>query len=169
MKDAMKRVIKRVIKRAMKRAIKRVALLGCLAALLPAPASADERAPLRDPMRPPLVVSPRVGGAVAAESPAPIVRQLLLRDGQRYVVDGGRRRAVGDMLGDARIEAIEDSAVLVRRAGRLQRLPLFAGVSKQPTPEPGPAASAQPGPAPARTALAPTRPTEHLQRAGNPP
>ena len=57
-------------------------------------------------------------------------------DGVRYVIDNGRRRAVGDLLGGARIERIEDSAVVVRNGKQLQRLPLFAGVVKRPVSEP---------------------------------
>ena len=135
--------------------------------LAAAPAWAEPSAAPRDPMRPPQLAPPRAGAASPAGAPAtPLaVRQLLLVDGQRYVVDGGRRRAVGELLGDARIERIDDTAVIVRRAGQSQRLALYAGVTKKPSPEPGMSAPAQPASAAppavhpsraARTALAPT-------------
>jgi hypothetical protein len=39
------------------------------------------------------------------------------------------------MLGDARIERIEDSAVVVRQDGTLQRLPLYGDVLRRPAAE----------------------------------
>jgi hypothetical protein len=70
-------------------------------------------------------------GEPAAPAALPSPRHLLVVDGRRYVVEGGRRRAVGDLLGDTRIERIEDAAVLVRSASGTQRLPLFGGVVKR--------------------------------------
>ena len=138
-------------------AVMRALVTAAALLLAAAPVRAVDASAARDPMRAPQ----RAGAAVsaAATSAAPPVRQLLLVDGQRYVVDAGRRRAVGEMLGDARIERIDDSAVFVRRAGQLQRLALFAGVTKKVVPEPAPAAvppgAAEP-PAASRTALGTT-------------
>ena len=94
---------------------------------------------LRDPMSPPPAATTaaaadgRNGGAA---TPAAVqVRQLLVVNGQRYVIDNGRRRAVGDLLGSARIERIDDSAVLLRQGAVQWRVPLFAGVTKRPVPE----------------------------------
>ena len=42
---------------------------------------------------------------------------------------------MGDLLGGARIERIEDSAIVVRNGRQLQRLPLFVGVVKTPVAE----------------------------------
>lgn len=145
----------------------RALLLWGAVLLAAAPAWAEPSPAQRDPMRPPHLAALRSGAAASADAPAtPLaVRQLLVVDGQRYVVDGGRRRAVGELLGDARIERIDDTAVIVRRAGQLQRLALFAGVTKKPSPEPGMSAPAQPASAAppavhpsraARTALAAT-------------
>ena len=111
-----------------------------LLALLPlaglAQAADAPRAP-RDPMQPPpmarTAAAPTAGPSTAAPPFTP--RHLLVVDGRRYLVDGNRRRGVGDTLGDARIERIEDAAVVLRGPAGLQRLPLFGGVHKQPTPQ----------------------------------
>lgn len=121
------------------------------------------REPLRDPMRVPGAAVPRgdAAGPAAAPSPPPPVRQLLVVDGQRYVVDGARRRGVGDALGDARIERIDDDAVLLRRGGELLRVPLFAGVTRRAARDdgtPGGAAASAPSPSPVR------RPQPAVQR-----
>ncbi len=147
----------------------------------PALALAQNRVLARDPMQAPAAAAaaaqPRGSAPAPAEPPAVSVRQLLVVDGQRYVVHGGRRRAVGDWLGDARIESIEDSAVVVRRGGQRQRLPLFAGVTKTVVAAPGSAAAdtATPDTAAAtptlatRTALAPASRTASPSRAGPSP
>lgn len=143
----------------------------------PALALAQNRVLARDPMQAPAAAAaaaaqPRGSAPAPAEPPAVSVRQLLVVDGQRYVVHGGRRRAVGDWLGDARIESIEDSAVVVRRGGQRQRLPLFAGVTKTPVALPDTAlpdtAAATPTLA-TRTALAPASRTASPSRAGPSP
>ena len=110
-----------------------------LLSLLALAATSLQAQTLRDPTR-----APEVVGAPAPGSSAPaatqILRQLLVVDGRRYVVDGSRLRGVGDMLGAARIERIEDAAVVVRDAGGTRRLPLHAGVTKRPAPQARPAA-----------------------------
>jgi hypothetical protein len=115
-----------------------------LAAIGPMTAAEAPRG-LRDPMQAP--ISARASSPAAADTPAPVnltARHLLVVDGRRYVVDGNRRRAVGDMLGDARIERIEDAAVVVRNAAGTQRLPLFGGVVKQAAADPNSTASDRP-------------------------
>ncbi|MBA4175090.1 MAG: hypothetical protein C0505_00785 [Leptothrix sp. (in: Bacteria)] len=114
-----------------RRAATAVATLATLAAWgLPGITSA------RDPMQPPLEALPPVSRGPAADGSTPAANQarhILVIDGKRYLIDGGRRRAVGDLLGSARIERIDDDAVVVREAGSLQRLPLYAGVVKRPS------------------------------------
>jgi hypothetical protein len=114
---------------------------GLLALLVLASAGAQE-AP-RDPMQPPPSLRPAAspGGSATAEPPPVVARHLMVVDGVRYVIDNGRRRGVGDLLGGARIERIEDSAVVVRNGKQLQRLPLFAGVVKRPVAEPLPSST----------------------------
>jgi hypothetical protein len=80
-------------------------------------------------------------GASAAESALPVVRQVVFADGKAYVVQRGRRHAVGEMLEGARIERITEQAVWLREpGGPLHREPLYGGVEKRPPP--APAASA---------------------------
>lgn len=129
-----------------------ITLFGLAAAGANAPAQAQA---LRDPMLPPAAArsAPAAAAAPAEPASAPVVRHLLVVGDQRWVVDNGRRRAVGDLLGGARIERIEDAAVFVRQGGTLQRLPLYAGVVKQAPAAPASAAVPAPKPEP-RTALA---------------
>lgn len=136
--------------------MKQPALLPCAAALLAllalpfAPAVADPGAPaLRDPLQPPAALRAASAPEAAADAGAPALRQILVVDGRRYVVEGTRLRGVGDKLGDARIERIGDDAVWLRRAGGVQRVPLFAGITRRPAaPE---AATPAPAPSSART------------------
>ena len=105
----------------------------CLSLLMSAATLAADPGALRDPMRAPLQLRAAGTPAPAEALPTPASpRHLMVVGGQRFVVDGARRRAVGDMLGNARIESIEDSAVVVRQAGVQHRLPLFTGVIKRP-------------------------------------
>lgn len=125
--------------------------IAALTLLLAASAGAQEGQ--RDPMQPPPVLRPAaaVGGSATAEAVPVVARHLMVIDGVRYVIDNGRRRGVGDLLGGARIERIEDSAIVVRNGKQLQRLPLFAGVVKRPVAEPLPGSSNTLSTAPAGT------------------
>ena len=120
-------------------------VLGVLA--LGAAHAAEGQRAARDPTVPPIVLQapPGVGTGVSVAAPAPaapaasasaaaaaqrpvsaaVAHHILIVDGTPYVVDAGRRRGVGEMLGAARIERIEDSAVWVRDGGALKRLPMF--------------------------------------------
>lgn len=125
-------------------------------------------APLRDPMSAPpgantaAPANGRHGGAGAPAAPAAVqVRQLLVVNGQRYVIDNGRRRAVGDLLGGARIERIDDSGVLLRQGSAQWHVPLFVGVTKRPV--------AQGAEAPPRTTVAQAAPARKNGAAGEKP
>jgi hypothetical protein len=103
--------------------------------------------PVRDPMVAPIALqapsaaSAVPNGSAAASAPRAergpnVPHHIVVIDGHRYVVDAGRRRGVGDLFGNARIERIEDSAIWVREAGVLQRLPMFgAAVRRAAAPE----------------------------------
>ncbi len=106
-------------------------------------ASAGAQEGPRDPMQPPPSLRPTAapGGSAPADAAPAVARHLMVIDGVRYVIDKGRRRGVGDLLGGARIERIDDSAIVVRHGKQLQRLPLFAGVVKRPLAEPVPASA----------------------------
>lgn len=100
----------------------------------------------RDPMRPPAAALPlpaprHPGDPAASVAPSLLPRQLMGVDGRRYVVVGTRKLGVGDLLGTARIERIDDAAVVVSEGGTLRRLPLFA--SAPPRPESASAAGAE--------------------------
>jgi len=141
---------------ATRRAARRAAVLAAGACLsVFATANPAEDGP-RDPLQPPAAARPAPLAADGGAAPVMAPRHLMVVDGTRYVVDNGRRRKVGDMLGDARIERIDDSAVHVRQAGTLQRLPLYGGVVKRTLTEP------PDKPAPIVRPERPTRPTfEH--------
>ena len=97
----------------------------------------DAPAPLRDPMQAPAVAqsAARRDNSDGVSAPAQIVpRHLMTIDGRRYLIDRGRRLGVGDMLGGARIERIDDAAVWLREAGELRQFSLFGGIAKRAVP-----------------------------------
>jgi len=107
--------------------------------------AADVPWPARDPMQPP----PHVQAAAPATNPGAvpvtrtdaIPRHVMVIEGRRYVVERGRRLSVGDMLGDARIERIDDGAVWLREDGVVQQVSLFGGIVKRIVPASDAAAS----------------------------
>jgi 2-oxoglutarate dehydrogenase E2 component (dihydrolipoamide succinyltransferase) len=124
-------------------------VLPMLPLLVHAPGAAQPRDPMRAPSLAPApgAAAARAGTGGAAPAPAPAVqpRHLLTANGCRYVVERGRRYGLGDTLGGARIEAIDDSGVTLREADNTRRrLPLYGAVAKR---EPADAAAA---PAPER-------------------
>jgi hypothetical protein len=115
--------------------MKSIFLCGPIASalVLAAAAQAAEIAsPMRDPMQPPSAVpaSPRAVDSVAPTTEI-TPRHLMVVDGRRYLIAGGRRLGVGDLLGGARIERIDDGAVWLRDGGALRQLSLFGGVAKR--------------------------------------
>lgn len=124
----------RALARTARAARPALAALTALLAWAPAPVPAQA---LRDPTRAPEVVATVAPPGSSTPAAPRALRQLLVVDGRRYVVDGSRLRGVGDTLGAARIERIEDAAIVVRDAGGTHRLPLHAGVSKRPAPQAG--------------------------------
>lgn len=106
-------------------------------------AQAQSQDASRDPTALPLTL--RNAMAAAASSPAsgaePAregVRQVVFASGRGYVVQRGRRYAVGEQLDGARIERITEQAVWLREAGQLRREPLYGGVEKRPPAPPSP-------------------------------
>ena len=129
--------------------------------------AADTPRTMRDPMQAPAATrAPDIVDAPPAAPTPP--RQLIVVDGRRYVVEGTRRRGVGDLLGGARIERIDDAAVVVRQGQTTQRLPLFGKVVKQAVVDPEAAATAAAGTAGAALASPQTR-TQKPQRPGDMP
>lgn len=96
----------------------------------------------RDPTALPGSLRSAIASAEAASAPASAVapadnaiRQVVFTNGRGYVVQRGRRYAVGDMLDGARIERVTEQAVWLREAGQVRREPLYGGVEKR-QPEP---------------------------------
>lgn len=143
-----------------------VAAAACLAMLAASAQALDEA---RDPLQPPPAARPAPLAADGSATPSTAPRHLMVVDGTRYVVDHGRRRKVGDMLGDARIERIDDGAVVVRQAGTLQRLPLYGGVVKRPVSEPPDKAAALARPARPTFEAHPLPRPQRPQRPGDQP
>jgi hypothetical protein len=114
---------------------------------------ADTAGPMRDPMRPPSAVQAPVSEPAAAAAAVEITpRHLMVVDGRRYLIVAGRRLGIGDMLGTARIERLDDGSVWLREAGVLRQVSLFGGIVKRATPPPD-AASRPEGARPLKTTL----------------
>lgn len=109
--------------------------------------AADPARPLRDPLVAPVALqtAPSANAAAGAQAApgaaqaastrgAPrAARHIMIVDGESFVIEGGRRRSVGDMRGSARIERIEEQAIWLREAGTLQRLPMFGPAIRRAT------------------------------------
>ena len=137
----------------MRRLLLPLGLLACTAAAQP----------LRDPMQPPAAPTPAAAPSATPTgteegAPAAAPRHLITVDGRRYLVEQGRRLGVGDRLGNARIEAIDDTGVLLHSGGRSLRLPLFGSAQWRPA---APASAAAPPP--------PDQPTPRPGRRGAAP
>jgi hypothetical protein len=68
---------------------------------------------------------------------------MVVRGGIVYVVQGTRLVALGQKLGEARIERISETEVWLRQGGVLTKRALFAGITRQPIPQAGVSASLQ--------------------------
>jgi hypothetical protein len=98
----------------------------------------------RDPTAWPPALRSAMAAASAASAPGAepadnAIRHVVFANGRAYVVQRGRRHAVGEQLDGARIERITEQAVWLREAGQVRREPLYGGVEKRP-PAPPPAA-----------------------------
>ncbi len=90
----------------------------------------------RDPMQaPPVPAAARSDANQAATAAESSVRHLMVIHGRRYIIEGGQRLGVGDRLGEARIERIDDGVVWLRDARGLRQVSLFGGIVKRPTSE----------------------------------
>lgn len=77
-------------------------------------------------------------GAEAADN---AIRQVVFAGGRAFVVQRGRRYAVGQQLDGARIERITEQAVWLREGGQLRRESLYGGVEKRTPPADAPRAA----------------------------
>jgi hypothetical protein len=103
----------------------------CLCLIAMAMANAACAQALRDPTLAPPDASPvstATGGKSGnAEAPA---MSVLVRDGRPYLVLGTRLYAQGQMLGQARIEKIGETEVLLREGGALRKVALFHDIER---------------------------------------
>lgn len=121
-----------------------LAVLALLAAMLSPAQAQDAR---RDPTELPTALQASLAAAQAASAASGVpagetaIRQVVFADGRAYVVQRGRRYAIGEQLDGARIERITEQAVWLREAGQLRREPLYGGVEKRAPAAAAPAAS----------------------------
>ena len=104
-------------------------LTSFLAMLLAAAASAQGSTPLADPTRPPTVGRETATEAVAPYGPR--LESVLISPTRRAVVISGQAVAAGGRYGDATVETITESAVVLRYPDRRQTLQLMPGLSKR--------------------------------------
>jgi MSHA biogenesis protein MshK len=84
--------------------------------------------PLSDPTRPPNV-QPETAAAVVLEGPR--LQSVLISPTRRAAVISGTTVALGGTYGDARVEAISESAVVLRYADRRETLQLLPSQLKR--------------------------------------
>jgi phosphohistidine phosphatase SixA len=107
-------------------------LTSFLAMLLAAAASAQGSMPLADPTRPPTVGREIAAEAAEAATPVgPRLESVLISPTRRAVVISGQAVAAGGRYGEATVETITESAVVLRYPDRRQTLQLMPGLSKR--------------------------------------
>jgi len=115
-------------------------LASFLALLLAGEALAQRPAALADPTRP-----PSVGPAAELAVPeGPRLQSVLISPTRRAAVISGKSVALGAKFGDATVESINESAVVLKYADRRETLQLIPGMDKR---ERRIAAAARSGPA----------------------
>jgi len=108
--------------------------------LLAAAAHAQRPAVLADPTRPPAAAVE----AALAEPAGPRLQSVLISPSRRAAVISGKSVALGAKFGDATVESINESAVVLKYADRRETLQLIPGMDKR---ERRVAAAARSGPA----------------------
>ena len=84
--------------------------------------------PLADPTRPPNVL-PETAEVAVFEGPR--LQSVLMSPTRRSAVISGTTVALGGKFGDARVESITESAVVLRYAGRRETLQLLPSTDKR--------------------------------------
>ena len=95
-------------------------------------ATAARAQALRDPTVAPASAGLAATAQPAAQAPETNAMTVIVRDGKPYLVVGTRLLAPGQKLGEARIERIGETEIWLREAGRLRKVPRFAGVQRSP-------------------------------------
>lgn len=105
------------------------AVLTPLAYLVLAVAPAVAAAELADPTRPPAAIG---STSRAADVGGPVLQSVLIAPGRREAMINGQTVKVGHTIGDARVEKIAESEVVLRNGKDLQVLKLFPSIEKKP-------------------------------------
>jgi len=87
--------------------------------------------PLRDPTVAPVAAG--LSGPDAAQREDVLKSgsiSVLTRQGVRYLMHGTRLYAVGQRIGQARIERIAETEIWLREGGQLQKVQVFSGVQR---------------------------------------
>jgi hypothetical protein len=111
-----------------------------IAVLASAPFSAPAGAQaLVDPMRP-AGAAPDSGETAVVHPSGPVLEQIILGDGRRFAVISGRKVALGDKVGDARVVGIGTDQVTLK-GGTTQVLRMFPHAERKsagnaPAPQP---------------------------------
>lgn len=89
-----------------------------------------------DPTRPPASVRQAAAEAGQSGSPTPELQSILIGDGRRLALIGGRAYRVGDSLGSLTVQNIFRDRVVLQGAGgtRILRLTMSSGMRKAPSP-----------------------------------
>ncbi|WP_334191114.1 MSHA biogenesis protein MshK [Noviherbaspirillum sp.] len=99
--------------------------LGCML-LAVAPVAASSGLP--DPTRPPSINHSSTG----VDASGPVLQSVLIAPGRKEAVISGRTVKVGHQVGEARVEMIAESEVVLRNGKDVQVLKLFPGIEKKP-------------------------------------
>ena len=84
---------------------------------------------LTDPMQPPQFVAPSSGSSSSEPSSGPVLQSTLLSEGRRIAMIDGKPMKVGDIIGDARIIAIDPASVTLRDAKTTRVIEMYQGIS----------------------------------------
>lgn len=117
------------------------------------------------------------GSTVLPGAPGAVMQgsNVIVRDGRPHLVVGTRLVAVGQKVGDARLERITETEIWLREGKQLTKVPRFAGIQRSPA---RPVAACKPRSSaakPARksvgtsTAATPSVPTPSVPCDGVPP
>lgn len=108
-------------------------ILALFAGALLAASRALAQAALADPTRPPEAArggaDPGLPDAAAA---APKLQSVLIAGNRRLAVIDGRAVSLGDRVGEAKVTAIRETEVTLRRGAEVQTLQLYPGIERRP-------------------------------------